>query len=100
MKKIGITGQNGFVGYHLYQTIKLYSEEFSLVEFERSFFEDDSKLDSFVSECDVIVHLAALNRHNDPEVIYGKNTGLVKILVSSLERTKSKAHVIISSSTQ
>lgn len=100
MKKIGITGQNGFVGYHLYQTVKLYSEEFSLVEFDRSFFEDEAKLDAFVKNCDVIVHLAALNRHNDPEVIYEMNTGLVKKLVSSLERTKSKAHVIISSSTQ
>lgn len=100
MRKIGITGKNGFVGYHLYQTIKLYSEEFSLVEFERSFFDDESKLDLFVSECDVIVHLAALNRHNDSEVIYEMNTGLVNKLVSSLERTNSKAHVIISSSTQ
>lgn len=100
MKKIGITGQNGFVGYHLYQTIKLYSEEFSLVEFDRSFFEDKAKLDAFVMECDVIVHLAALNRHNDPEVIYQMNKSLVKSLVDSLERTKSNCHVVISSSTQ
>jgi len=100
MKKIGITGQKGFVGYHLYQTIKLYSEEFSLVEFNRSFFEDEVKLGAFVKECDVIVHLAALNRHNDPEVIYQMNTGLVKSLIASLERTASKCHVIISSSTQ
>jgi len=100
MKKIGITGQNGFVGYHLYQTVKLYTEEFSLIDFDRSFFEDESKLDAFVENCDVIVHLAALNRHNDPDVIYEMNTGLVNKLVSSLERTKSKAHVIISSSTQ
>lgn len=100
MKKIGITGQNGFVGYHLYQTVKLYSEEFSLVEFDRSFFEDEAKLDAFVKNCDVIVHLAALNRHNDPEVIYQMNIGLVKSLLGSLERTKSKCHVVISSSTQ
>jgi len=100
MKKIGITGQNGFVGYHLYQTLILFKDEFTLINFNRSFFEDDASLDEFVSQCDVIVHLAALNRHNDPEVIYEMNTGLVKKLVSSLERTKSKAHVIISSSTQ
>lgn len=100
MKKIGITGQNGFIGYHLYQTINLFKDEFSFINFERSFFEDDAKLDAFVSQCDVIVHLAALNRHNDPEVIYEMNTGLVKQLVDSLERTQSQAHVIISSSTQ
>lgn len=100
MKKIGITGQNGFVGYHLYQTINLFKNEFTLIDFHRSFFEDDAWLDEFVSQCDVIVHLAALNRHNDPEVIYKMNTDLVKSLVASLVRTKSKAHVIISSSTQ
>lgn len=48
----------------------------------------------------MLVHLAALNRHNDPEVIYQTNTSLVQQLIASLERTASKAHVLISSSTQ
>jgi UDP-2-acetamido-2,6-beta-L-arabino-hexul-4-ose reductase len=100
MIKIGITGQNGFVGYHLYQTLKLFKEEFSIVDFDRGYFEDDVALDDFVLQCDIIVHLAALNRHNDPEVIYETNTGLVMKLVASLERTQSQGHVIISSSTQ
>lgn len=100
MKRVGITGQNGFVGYHLYQTLKLNTNEFTLIDFNRRFFEDEEALDAFVSQCDVIVHLAALNRHNDQEVIYEMNTGLVKKLVGSLDRTQSNAHVIISSSTQ
>ncbi len=100
MIKIGITGSNGFVGYHLYQTIHLLKDEFLLRNFERSFFEDNYKLDSFVASCDVIVHLAALNRHNDLELIYNTNVSLVNKLVQSLERTASKAHIIISSSTQ
>jgi UDP-2-acetamido-2,6-beta-L-arabino-hexul-4-ose reductase len=100
MIKVGITGGNGFIGYHLYQTLSLNKEDFSLVEFERSFFDDNQNLDSFVSACDVIVHLAALNRHNDPKMIYETNTSLVKKLVDSLERTESKTHLIISSSTQ
>jgi UDP-2-acetamido-2,6-beta-L-arabino-hexul-4-ose reductase len=87
MIRVGITGRSGFIGYHLYQTLNLYEEEFSLVEFERSFFENKLKLDAFVSSCDVIVHLAALNRHNEPEFIYETNIYLVKKLVSSLERT-------------
>lgn len=100
MIKVGITGVNGFVGYHLYQTLALHKEEFSLIEFNRSFFEDNQNLDIFVTSCDVIVHLAALNRHNDPKFIYETNTLLVKSLVASLKRTASKAHLIISSSTQ
>ena len=100
MIRVGITGSNGFVGYHLYQTIALLKEEFTLIEFERNFFEDNQVLDSFVSSCDIIVHLAALNRHNEAQVIYDINTTLVKKLISSLERTNSKPHLIISSSTQ
>jgi UDP-2-acetamido-2,6-beta-L-arabino-hexul-4-ose reductase len=100
MKFIGITGQNGFLGYHLYQTVKLHKDEFRLIDFDRSFFDNEKVLDRFVSQCDVIVHLAALNRHNEPEIIYSTNTSLVIQLVSSLQRTQSKAHVIISSSTQ
>jgi UDP-2-acetamido-2,6-beta-L-arabino-hexul-4-ose reductase len=100
MIRVGITGSKGFVGNHLYQTLALHKDEISLIEFERSFFDDNQSLDAFVSSCDVIVHLAALNRHNDPQLIYETNTSLVKSLVSSLKRTASKAHLIISSSTQ
>ena len=100
MIKVGVTGSNGFVGYHLCQTLKLHKQEFSLIDFDRSFFDNPQRLDSFVSSCDVIVHLAALNRHDDPELIYKVNTSLVKNLVTSLQRTKSVPHVIISSSTQ
>lgn len=100
MKKIGITGQDGFVGKHLYNTIGLYPDQYEKVDFERSFFENNDALDAFVSKCDVIVHLAAMNRHESQEFIYETNVSLVRQLVASLERTNSKAHVIFSSSSQ
>jgi UDP-2-acetamido-2,6-beta-L-arabino-hexul-4-ose reductase len=100
MKKVGITGQQGFVGLHLYNTLGLTTETFDRVDFKKSFFENEAELDKFVSKCDVIVHLAAMNRHEDQRVIYNTNIQLVKNLVASLERTNSKAHVIMSSSSQ
>ncbi|MEO7491041.1 MAG: NAD-dependent epimerase/dehydratase family protein [Ferruginibacter sp.] len=100
MLKVGITGQNGFVGTHLFNTLGLQPEAFERIVFEKSFFENETKLDAFVSQCDVIVHLAALNRHHDAEVIYETNVDLVKTLIASLERTNSKAQVLISSSSQ
>ena len=100
MLKIGITGQSGFVGQHLYNTIGLFPEEFERVAFEDDFFKEEVKLNDFVSRCDVIVHLAAMNRHDDPQVIYYTNIGLVKKLISSLENLKSKAHILFSSSSQ
>lgn len=100
MKKIGITGQNGFVGYHLYQTVNLFKDEFQLINFDRSFFMDDARLAEFVSQCDVIVHLAALNRHNNPQVLYETNIVLVQKLIQACEQTHSTPHILFSSSTQ
>ncbi len=100
MKRIGITGQKGFVGSHLYNTLGLSPDEYERIDFRKEFFEDAEKLDAFVSKCDVIVHLAAMNRHPDPEVVYKNNIDLVQSLVDSLERTASSAHVLFSSSSQ
>lgn len=100
LKKVGITGQKGFVGRHLYNTLGLYPEEFERIPFDKSFFDSEQKLDEFVEKCDVIVHLAAVNRHESEERLYETNIQLATDLVSSLKRTGSKAQVIISSSTQ
>ncbi len=100
MKKIGITGQKGFVGSHLYNTLGLFPEEFERVDFQKEYFEDETKLDEFMSKCDVIVHLAAINRHESEQVIYETNVRLAQNLVESLKRTKATPHVLISSSTQ
>jgi len=100
MKKIGITGQNGFVGRHLYNTLGLFSEEFERIEFKKEYFEDQNQLDQFVNQCDVIVHLAAMNRHESDQFIYEINIALSQKLVAALKRTNSNAHILISSSTQ
>ena len=99
MLNIGITGKSGFIGEHLYNTLKLFPNEFNIIEFDRTFFGNSSKLNSFVTKCDVIVHLAALNRHNDQSVIYDVNIGLVKALIKALTKTESNIHVIFASST-
>ena len=100
MIKIGITGQAGFVGTHLYNTLRLFPDEFKCIAFQRKFFDTETDLNHFVSQCDVIVHLAAMNRHNEPQVIYDNNVGLVQKLINALTETNSKAHILFSSSTQ
>lgn len=100
MLKIGITGQAGFVGTHLYNTLGLHPEEFERVPFSKDYFSNPEKLAQFVTQCDVIVHLAAMNRHNNPQVIYNTNVELAQKLIQALEFTQSKAHVLFSSTTQ
>lgn len=100
MLRVGITGQNGFVGNHLYNTLGLHPGEFERINFKKEFFESESLLDEFVVQCDVIVHLAAMNRHESQEFIYQTNIDLAQKLISSLERTNSKPHIVFSSSSQ
>lgn len=100
MIRIGITGQAGFIGNHLYNTIRLFPEKFSLIPFDRTYFDDEDKMQEFVQSCDAIVHLAGMNRHNDPQVIYDTNIRLVKQLIKACEATHSTPHILFSSSTQ
>jgi len=97
--KIGITGQSGFMGTHLYNFLGL-QEGVERISFEDDYFKDTEKLRQWVQQCDVIVHLAAMNRYGDPKVIYDTNIWLVKTLIDALEKTDSKPHVLFSSSTQ
>jgi UDP-2-acetamido-2,6-beta-L-arabino-hexul-4-ose reductase len=98
--RIGITGQQGFVGQYLYNTLGLYPEEFERVTFKKEYFSNTALLNEFAAQCDVIIHLASMNRHNDPQLIYNTNVELTEKLVNALEFTQSNAHVIFSSSTQ
>ena len=102
MKKIriGITGQNGFLGKHLKNTLQHTCEDFDLINFERSYFENSEKLQYFVKQCDVIVHLAGLNRHKDDNVIYKTNIELTKKLILACKNSDAKPHLLFSSSTQ
>ena len=97
--KIGITGQAGFVGNHLYTTLTL-DDSIELVPFERSYFDNQEALEGFVNQCDTIVHLAAMNRHEDMNVIYNTNLSLVDSLIKACKAKSATPHIIFSSSSQ
>jgi UDP-2-acetamido-2,6-beta-L-arabino-hexul-4-ose reductase len=98
MIKVGVTGSNGFIGWHLCHTLKLYTNKFELIDFKRDWFKENTKLDSFVLKCDIIVHLGGLNRHNEDSIIHDTNTGLALTLVESFKRTDFKGQLMFSSS--
>lgn len=101
MLKVGITGQSGFIGTHLFNFLGLKKDEIILIPFEDRFFADDDMLRKFVSECDAIVHLAAVNRHGDHEFIYDTNLKLIKKLLEAAgANDRMKPHILFSSSTQ
>ena len=98
--KVGITGQAGFMGTHLYNFLGTKSEKTECVNFKDNYFDNELDLQNFVKSCDVIVHLAAMNRHKNQQVIYNTNIDLVKKLINACEATNSTPKIIFSSSTQ
>jgi len=99
MLKVGITGQNGFIGSHLLNFLKL-KKDIQLIPFDDNYFNDENILTNFVNSCDVVVHLAAVNRHHQADVIYETNINLVKKLINALDNSPNKPKVLFSSSTQ
>ncbi|NEU10271.1 SDR family oxidoreductase [Flavihumibacter sp. R14] len=98
--RVGITGQHGFVGSHLSNFLGLKDVE--LVSFQKHLFDEGNsdQLQKFVENCDAVVHLAALNRHEDSQVLYDTNVGLINQLIAACEAAEVKPHILFSSSTQ
>ena len=99
MPRIGITGQAGFIGTHLYNYLGL-QKDVDRINFDNSFFQDEQQLRVFVKQCDVIIHLAAKNRHPDAKLLYQINVELVQRLIDAMEIEKVAPHIIFASSTQ
>jgi UDP-2-acetamido-2,6-beta-L-arabino-hexul-4-ose reductase len=100
MISVGITGQPGFVGTHLFEALGQHPDKFRRIPFEDAFFEDESKLRAFVKQCDVIVHLAAMMRSPIEGEVYKVNMRLVHQLVDAMEVEKVAPCILFSSSIQ
>lgn len=98
--KLGITGANGFIAWHLRSYLHTLGKK-HVVETrlaDRDVFSDQNSLEKFVSGLDFIVHLAGLNRASDQEILDG-NIIPARRLVEALSTTDSSATVLFSSST-
>ena len=91
---IGITGENGFLGTHLRNHLKFRYKDFNHIPFERNYFDNQDQLDGFVSKCDIIVHLAGLNRNSSPSKIYSTNLHISHQLANALLLNEFKGQLI------
>ena len=95
---VGVTGPHGFVAGHLIRTLKRRGDV-RVVPCPREAFADAVALENFVAECDVIVHLAGMNRGEDAE-IYATNVRLAEQLIAAAENAAKPLHIVFASSTQ
>lgn len=96
--KLAITGQDGFIGYHLYNTLKYKYSSYQVLDFKKTLFKDEEALDSLISNLDIIVHLAGVNRSANEKDILDKNLFLAQQLIDSIERTNFNGKLIFASS--
>ena len=76
--KVGITGSNGFIGYHLWVHLKYLTkpiDDLEVIRLSRDLKE--------VNKCDVVVHLAEKNRGDEDE-IYHNNISSASTLASAM----------------
>lgn len=98
--KILITGQEGFIGYHLYNTIKFNLPDVEIIDFQKKLFESQNDLDKNLSLVDIIIHLAGINRAENEDDVLKKNLIITDKLINSLSRINYSGKLIFASSTQ
>ena len=95
--RIGITGADGFLGWHL--RAFLHGEGgLIVIPATRATFQDPDALMRFASSVDAIAHLAGMNRGSDDD-IRQVNRGLAEALVRACDRTGVAPHIVFANST-
>ena len=84
---IAITGSRGFIGQHLtnYLTFILKKE---IIPISRTSYKNPDELKSLLFNCNTVIHLAGVNRHESEEYIYDKNSQITSALCNALKKQK------------
>ena len=96
MKKILITGSNGFVGKNTVVALK-EANKYEVLTIDRNNTEEELK--QSVIDADFIVHLAGVNRPKDNKEFYEGNGGLTEKIVGYLRENNKNTPILITSST-
>lgn len=95
--KILITGSSGFIAKNLIVELKNRGyRNLMLCNRGTSF----KELEGFLTQCDILIHLAGVNRPGNEEEYFTENVGFTEILVNTLKKEKRKIHIMFSSTIQ
>lgn len=98
MLRIGITGANGFLGWHLRAHLHA-RKDITVKTADRATFADPDKLRAFVSGVDAIAHIAGVNRAPEAELREG-NMRPAEQLTAACDAAHVRPHILYTNSTQ
>lgn len=96
MKKILVTGSNGFVGKNIVVALNEI-KKYEVITIDRQNSEEELKQATL--NADFIVHLAGVNRPKETSEFYEGNGGLTEKIVSFLKNENKNTPILITSST-
>lgn len=94
--KVLVTGSKGFIGLNLCLRLR-ENAKYRVLEFHRG---NSENLKSLIADADVIVHLAGINRPQNPEEFKTGNTDLTAQIVQYVKEAGTNKRIILASSTQ
>ncbi len=92
-----VTGAAGFIGKNLIQRLKVM-DGVTVRQYDVD--TDPALLTEYVKDCDIVYHLAGVNRPEKTEEYMEGNYGFTATLLEALRSTGSKAKIVVSSSIQ
>ena len=92
IKKVIITGADGFIGKNLVTHLSEY-ENFKIYKFLRG--DDISIFDEMLHQCDCVIHLAGENRPNDPKDFEKTNIVLTSDICNLIKKHRNEYGRII-----
>ena len=96
MKKILVTGSNGFVGKNTVVALN-EAKKYEVITIDRQ--NSEEELRQATLKADFIVHLAGVNRPKEASEFYKGNGGLTEKIVSFLKNENKNTPILITSST-
>ncbi|WP_195947755.1 NAD-dependent epimerase/dehydratase family protein [Paraclostridium bifermentans] len=96
MKKILVTGSNGFVGKNIVVALN-ETKKYEVITIDRQ--NSEEELRQATLKADFIVHLAGVNRPKEASEFYEGNGGLTEKIVNFLKNENKNTPILITSST-